>query len=331
MWLFFLLTISTASIAPPGNTNIQYLFSLPMERVRLFPGDAPDGIEPLLPDWMRHDMNMLALRLYGLFLSQLDVKKKDYRDAEWTLKQFRDWQMNQVATNDIDKLRSLLDNDDDDDNNKKKKTYVTSFEGLRNLLAKIGTDFTHKMGFTGGTKYMYKARLWAEVMGSGDAVAPTFMAGSGAQITGVIHTHIPSRLKGNPVFEILDPRGHNPPFGQDERITAVPGTMLLFPAWATRMVPPHRCCRNDLEPSEIEKKVPLLATHRIDWVVEIGLFQYPMEELVKFVDWESCPFKESYSNYFTQSHFDLNLPDLISLGPPPELQQRLSSLKQQSR
>jgi hypothetical protein len=301
-----------------ANTNIQYLFSLPLETIRIFPGD--DGSAALLPDWMREDLNVLAVRLYDRFLDQLDHSDKDYRDAEWVLREFRKWQLEVVDINRLDALRDVLNNENDP------PTMLATFEGIRKLLGKIGTDFVNKMGFPGGSKFLYMARMWAEVLGPGDAVAPTFMASEGAQIAGVIHTHAPSGIKGSPVFEILDPRGHNPPFGKDERMNAIPGVAMLFPAWATRMTPPHRCCVEGVEPNEFEQREPRLANHRIDWVFEIGLFQYPQEELEKFVDWENCPFKDSYSIHYTQSHFDLSLSELVALAPPENIRERISAI-----
>lgn len=300
----------TSSTSEVVNGNIQYLFALPVERVHLFETSDNEtvGGKPLLPNWMRNDLNKLALRLREIFTSTVPMPDRDERDASWVQRRFKDWQLSEMRINDTANLLSLIN----------ERELVESYEGLRKLLPKIGIDFTNKMGAITGSRHVFQAKLWAEVFLPGDAMSPTFMGKDGAQVVGVVHTNLPKGIKGNPTFEIIDPRGQNPPFGKDQRYIAQTGVGLLMPGWATRMTPPHRCCDPPVRPDD-----PLTDLVRIDWVFEIGLFQYPKDVLTRYVDYENCPFSNTHEELMTQSFFDLELETLVNMQPPPEVLKRI--------
>ncbi len=299
----------TSSSSDIVNANIQYLFALPIERVHLF-GTSEDTVvgKPLLPNWMMNDLNKLALKMRTIFQSTVRMDNRDERDASWIQRRFKHWQLNEIRINETMNLLSLVGD----------RELVESYEGLRKLLPKIGIDFTSKMGATTGSRHVFQARLWAEVFEPGDAISPTFMGSDGAQVVGVVHTNLPKGIKGNPTFEIIDPRGQNPPFGKDQRFIAQTGVALLMPGWTTRMTPPHRCCDPPVGPDD-----PLTDSLRIDWVFEIGLFQYPKDVLTRYVDYENCPFSNTHEELMTQSFFDLELETLVNMKPPPEVMKRI--------
>ena len=294
------------------NGNIQYLFSLPVERIHLFATSSDDEErvgKPLLPNWMREDLNRLALVLYENFLSTVDVSERDERDASWIINQFKLWQLKEKRINETSNLLELVGEEN--------RALAESYEGFRKLLPKIGIDFTDKMGATAGSRHVFQARLWAEVFTPGDALSPTFMGSEGAQVVGVVHTNLPRGIKGSPTFEIIDPRGQNPPFGKDRRYVAKTGLGILMPGWVTRMTPPHRCCEPGTDASDDLERM------RIDWIFEIGLFQYSSNVLTRYVDFENCPFANSHDMLMTQNFFDLDLQTLVHMRPPPEVMKRI--------
>ena len=292
------------------NGNIQYLFSLPVERVHVFEDSENGTGKPLLPNWMREDLNSLAIKLREIFFAQIDMPNRDVRDASWVLRRFRHWQLFEARINETSNLVDLVGEEN--------RELAEAYEGFRKLLPKIGIDFTNKMGATTGSRYVFQARLWAEVLAPGDAISPTFMGSDGAQVVGVVHTNLPKGIKGSPTFEIIDPRGQNPPFGKDQRFIAKTGVALLMPAWATRMTPPHRCCDPPVDPDS-----DALDSFRIDWVFEIGLFQYPTDVLTRYIDYENCPFTNSHEVSMSQNFFDLDLQNLVNMRPPPEVMKRI--------
>ena len=105
------------------------------------------------------------------------------------------------------------------------------------------------------------------------------------------------------------PRGHNPPFGQDQRLVAQVGMGLIFPGWVDRLTPPHRHPADIGEDTEFD----LLKSHRVDWVFEVGLFQYPKDALVRFFDLEMCPFGHSNEVAENQQFFQLDIEELVKI------------------
>ena len=302
----------------PVNGNVQYLWAVPLEKIHLFP-NGQAGLNPLLPDWMRHDLNIVAMELYMKFLGEADLTQRDPRDAEATVSLFRHFQRD--LHNASDYVSFLAPETET------VRRAIVSLGGFQRLLGKIATDFVSRMGFSGGTKFLYQARLRAEVLAPGDTVAPRSGASEGAVASGVVFTHIPPGTRGTPVMEVLDPRGHNPPFGKDEKIPAQVGLGLMFPSWVNRMTPPHRWRRDEVQPAVVEDDgdgevtYELMKSHRIDWVFEIGLFQYSHDVLVNFVDLENCPFQNGYRQMEAQSFFNLEVEELVKLkmplSPPP--------------
>ena len=320
IYIHFLIGSTLAFIDRPKplnspNSQIQYLFGIPLERVQFFSledssetyesDDPDDGGEAaqsnfltdvLLPDWMRDDLNEIASDLYLKFQNEADLSHLDSRDAEAIIREFSKFQLDYLRIN--NDTMSFWKNRD---------SLRQSFFGFQTLLAKIGTDFANKMGFEGGTKNLYSARLHAEVFGSGDAVSPQSAIQSGAVASGVVFTNLPPTTIGSSFFELMDPRGHNPPFGKDEKIKVYSGAGLLYPAWLTRFVPPHRHPKLEAPLS----RESILSSHRIDWIFEIGLFQYRREVLSSFVDFEKCPFQDGFRMIEAQVFFNLDVEQLV--------------------
>lgn len=309
--------VVTGSSFFPGevNSNVQFLWAVPLERILFFsPND--NGGKPLLPDWMRQDMNLIALELFERFQAEMRTSNitLDSRDAESTVKAFREFQHTYLprGSNNSTDLYNLLcgssvSNGTDDELDlscESTQRAIASLSGFGKLLGKVATDFVDRMGFAGGTKFLYQARMWAEVLGPGDFVEPKNVATEGAVAAGVIFTHIPPDTEGTPRFELLDPRGHNPPFGHDQRLEAQPGVGLLFPGWVDRLTPPHRLKKGG---------GAFPGSHRIDWVFEIGLFQFPEEALVRFYDLEMCPFAHSYNVPANQHFLQLDVEELVKI------------------
>jgi hypothetical protein len=319
-----------AQVSEIHNTNIQYLFAMPVERIHVF---GPGGKESkaLLPYWMMEDLNLLAVELYELFLRDVQSidGRRDERDASWLIRQFRKWQFETARIGNATELTEFMRLvSDDEKGSRVSELLIQSFNGFTKLLPKIGADFVDRMGPTRGTRFVYKARVWAEVYSPGDARSPELMSKNGAEVFGVVHTHLPTRTKGRPTFEIIDPRGQNPPFGNDQRFIAQEGVAMFLPGWVTRMVPPHRCCKPDNKDSkpysDIEERVSMLKTHRIDWVFEIGVFGYSVEDMMAYFDYEKCPFKNN--NEMNQVFLDLDLEKLVSIRPPQELLERIKKM-----
>lgn len=294
---------------PIVNTNIQYLWSVPLQKVHFFPTTnhtSDEGFNPLLPPWMREDLNLVAIEMYKRFLAHADFSNVDPRDAESTVRLFREFQRKRVVNG--TEWASFFEGENMSEDLGKA---LRSTKGFQNLLGKVSTEFFGRMGFSGGSRFLYQARMWAEVLGPGDAVQPQNVVTDGAVAAGAVFTHIPKGTQGTPVVELLDPRGHNPPFGKDEHVTAQEGMGLMFPAWVNRMTPPHKW-----EPpatqdeGEIDE---LLKNHRIDWVFEIGLFKYEREVLIDFVDLENCPFQSAPKQIAAQNFYNLDVPELLKL------------------
>jgi hypothetical protein len=288
------------------NGNIKFLWAVPLEQVRFF---SPEGNQmSLAPDWMRDDLNKVAVELYKRFLTTVDLTHIDSRDAESIAKAFKEYQLGIFkdsrglfnSTVLFDHFGNVTDNLRDS---------ILGAESFRVLLGKVATDFTGKMLFLGGTKFLYQARIWAEVLGAGDAIQSHNYATSGAAAAGVVFTNLPNGTVGTPRIELLDPRGHNPPFGKDEFLTATTGVGFLYPGWVNRLTVPHRCCSNEYpaDPSD------LLTSHRIDWAFEIGLFQYPEPVLNRFFDLEKCPFQKGFMRPDAQLFFNLDVEELAKL------------------
>ena len=315
--IFLSASLVAGSSFFPGevNSNVQFLWAVPLERILFFSSPNEDGGKPLLPDWMRQDMNLIALQLYERFQAEMRTSNitHDSRDAESTVKAFREFQHTYLprGSNNSTDLHNLLcgssaneTHNELDLNRESTQRAIASLSGFGKLLGKIATDFVDRMGFSGGTKFLYQARMWAEVLAPGDFVEPKNVAAEGAVAAGVIFTHIPPDAEGTPRFELLDPRGHNPPFGQDQRLEAQQGVGLLFPAWVDRLTPPHRLKQG----GAISPR-----SHRIDWVFEIGLFQFPEEALVRFYDLEMCPFAHSFNVPANQHFLQLDVEELVKI------------------
>lgn len=292
------------------NGNIQYLWAVPVERVNFF---SPDGRlqHPLLPDWMREDLNLVAFQLYNKFLDESDLSDADLRDAESTVKQFKQFQLDLFPRGLLNS--TILESVFSDSMTPRLRDAVVSVDSFRRLLGKVGIDFVQRMGFGGGTRFMYHARMWAEVLAPGDAVQPRNSALDGSVASGIVFTHSPNATLGRPGFELIDPRGHNPPFGKDEILLSQPGRGLLFPSWVNRMTLPHRVNETLIDGDDLS------TSHRVDWAFEIGLFQFPDEVLKNFVDLEHCPFQRGFRRLDGQIFFNLNIEELVALEVPPEL------------
>ena len=306
-------TITSPGNAPPGNVangQIEYLFGIPLERVWMFPGeDVASSDVYLLPDWMRDDLNAVAVELYLKFMNEyLDDSKLDVRNAESVISAFTEFQ-HLMITNETELVEFLNPNEE-------LKKSIGSFFGFKRLLGKLGTDFANKMGFGGGTKFLYTARLHAEVFGPGDATNPSSYASEGGVAAGVIFTHLPTSTIGASYFEIMDPRGHNPPFGKDENIKIQVGLGLMFPSWLQTFTPPHRHAQPANKPPLLTHK-DIYDTHRIDWIFEIGLFQYSRAVRSGFVDYEHCPFQDASKVPSGQILFKLNVEELVALKMTP--------------
>lgn len=310
-------------IPPPNvNANIKYLWAVPMERVNFF---SPDGGQhALAPDWMRSDLNKVAVVLYKHFLASADLSHVDKRDAEAIVSEFRKFQRkifsdsnglfnSTLLVTELEQQGIVLDEE--------MRDAIVSAESFRVLLGKVATDFAGKMMFQGGTKFLYQARMWAEVLGSGDAVQSHNYAESGAVAAGVVFTNIPEGTIGHPAVELLDPRGHNPPFGRDEVIDAQPGLGFMYPGWVNRLTVSHRCC-NESGPADPND---LLTSHRIDWAFEIGLFQYPEAVVTRFYDLEKCPFQNGYKRPDGQLFFNLDVEELVKLEFNGAIPERISN------
>ena len=278
---------------------------------------SPDASKKaLVPDWMRNDLNKVAIALYKRFLNSTDLTSEDKRNAESVVKAFRQYQLRDILghTNGLFNATVVSDalTTEDEPLSEELREAISAAESFRSLLGKVATDFADKMLFEGGTKYLYQARMWAEVFESGDAVLPHNYATSGAFGAGIVFTHIPRGTTGSPGIELLDPRGHNPPFGRDQIFEVTVGNGYLYPGWLDRMTMSHRCCNSDhpADPSD------LLTSHRIDWAFEIGLFQYPEPVLNRFFDLERCPFQEGFRRPDGQLHFDLEVEELVKLQFP---------------
>lgn len=290
------------------NANISFLWAVPLEKISLF---GPEESEALLPDWMREDLNLVAMELYEAFLKQHNSELEDARDASARVEAFKDFQRRNFprgANNATDLIDFFIMKEKGVSDNFKRA--ISAVSGVGKLIGKISTDFVNRMGFNGGTKFLYQARMWAEVLGPGDAVQSRNDATLGAVASGVVFTKIPDTTEGTPRFELLDPRGHNPPFGQDQRLVAQQGVVLLFPGWVDRLTPPHRIKFVDGGRAENQNLL------RIDWIFEIGLFQFSESTLMRFFDLEMCPFARSFDVIDNQQLFKLQLEDLISLNPP---------------
>jgi hypothetical protein len=310
-------SLSTESFTPidlGANGNIKFLWAIPLEEVRFF--SPQDSQKALLPDWMRSDLNIVALELYKDFLARADVSSLDDRDAESLVSAFVAYQM-EIFENGLFNATKLTQHLGGN-LSAPVRDAIIGVDGFRRLLGKVATDFAEKMGFLGGSKYLYQAKIWAEVLAPGDAVLPKNFAASGAVAAGVLFTHIPQDTTGTPVIELLDPRGHNPPFGKDEVLNAKVGSGFLYPGWVDRMTLSHRCCQNDSSiPDTLLGDVgDILRTHRIDWGFEVGLFQYPDSVLRNFFDLENCPFQNGFRRLDGQLFFDLSVQELVKLEMP---------------
>jgi hypothetical protein len=296
---------AVAEHTPSANTNVQYLWAIPIQKLVFFAGEET-RVTPLLPDWMREDLNIVATEFYKQFLNHADFSDLDPRDAEATVKMFREYQRDMVV-NGTDWRTAFPELIPEE-----LERAIRATTGFQKLLGKIGTEFISRMGFTGGSRMLYQARMWAEVLGPGDAVAPQNEILDGGVATGVVFTHIPNGTLGNPILELLDPRGHNPPFGKTEEIPAKTGMGIMYPRWVDRMTPPHRWSGDR---SAIDSN-NLLKSHRIDWVYEIGLFRYPKGVLLRVVDLEDCPFRSASDQPAAQNFYQLDVEQLISIGLP---------------
>lgn len=293
-----------ASVNLGANANIKYLWAIPLEEVRFF--SPEDRSKALLPDWMRADLVIMATELYNDFLSSSNLTNLDKRDAESIVSAFRDYQMNIFSeSNGLFNVSVLQKSLPSVNKSSRVRDAAVGVESFRMLLGKVAADFAAKMGFLGGTKFLYQARMWAEVLGPGDAVLPKNFADTGAVAAGILFAHIPNGTVGTPAVELLDPRGHNPPFGKDEVIPAAIGSGFMYPGWVNRMSRSHRCCEGDPK--------NFLDTHRIDWGFEIGLFQYPEKVLKKFYDLENCPFQNGFRRMDGQLFFELDVEELVKL------------------
>jgi hypothetical protein len=303
-------TATTASTeAVSVNGNIQFLWATPLEKVHFF---SPDGSQKsLVPDWMRADLNKVALALYKKFINSTDTSNLDRRNAESIMREFKKYQVEKIfqSSNGLFNSTVLMDTLSPDELTEELKDAIQATESFRVLVGKVATDFTDKMMFHGGTKFFYQARIWAEVFDSGDAILPHNYAQSGAFAAGLVFTNLPPGTMGKPSVELLDPRGHNPPFGKDESLAMSVGTGYLYPGWVNRMTKPHRCCSLDFPPNPND----LLTSHRIDWAFEIGLFQYPEPVLQRFYDLERCPFQDGFRRIDGQLHFNLEVEELVKL------------------
>ena len=292
------------------NGHIQYLYGIPLERVHFFP--AANGTLPaLLPDWMRGDLNLVAVGLYEKFLRENSalLAAGDPRDAEATIRAFRSWQQRFAFLHNETLLMEFLD-----PTTPELKSAVLSVAGFQRLLGKIGTDFAQKMGFEGGSKFLYQARMHAEVFGPGDATSPSSYGAEGGVASGVVFTHLPPATLGGSFFEIMDPRGQNPPFGKDEKIPLSLGVGLVFPSWLRTFTPPHRTQNPNPNHMSKNNSTTILDTHRIDWVFQIGLLQYDKRVRTMFVDYEQCPFTNGFREPAAQVYFDLAVEELVALG-----------------
>jgi hypothetical protein len=315
--------VSTQTQLPPNvNGNIQFLWAVPLEKVTFF---SPDGTQPALaPDWMRNDLNKVAVTLYKYFMNTADLSHIDQRDAEAIVGEFRKFQKGIFSEShglfNSTLLIAEFENRGGITVDDELKDAIISAESFRFLLGKVATDFAGKMLFLGGTKYLYQARMWAEVLGSGDAVQSHNYAESGAVAAGVVFTNLPEGTMGTPGVELLDPRGHNPPFGVDEFIDAIPGTGFLYPGWVNRLTMSHRCC-NASSPAD---PTDPLSSLRIDWGFEIGLFQYPEPVVARFFDLEKCPFRNGHKRLDGQLFFNLDVEELVKLELKDEVPERIS-------
>jgi hypothetical protein len=154
--------------------------------------------------------------------------------------------------------------------------------------------------------------MWAEVLAPGDAVASHNTITQGSVASGAVFTHIPPGTLGKPIFELIDPRGHNPPFGKDHGMPAITGMGIIYPSWVNRMTPPHRWRKNETDYIEDD----IMGSHRIEWVFDIGLFRYSREVLVEFLDLENCPFQYASGQIQAQNFFDLAVEELVKIGLP---------------
>lgn len=147
----------------------------------------------------------------------------------------------------------------------------------------------------------YSCWSWFEVYQRGDAVHPEILGHDGAYIAGT--TYLGSRcartqerkslgadknalssevlyLERRNVVELMDPRGHNPPFGTDffvpfEKL----GVGQLWPSWLPRMVAPsHSRCES------------------VFLWYKIGVMHLPREMRDWSFDWDSCPFERSFAH-----------------------------------
>jgi hypothetical protein len=279
--------------------NVQFLWAAPIERIQLFPSPTQPEFPALLPESVRIGLNELGIEFYKIYKNSTFYKnlRIDSRDAESVLNGFREFQHQNS-----NEIRDSI-------NSKFHKQFEIYFE-ISNLLSKITTDFVTRMGFGGGTKYLYSTRLFAEVLAPGDAVAPRSHLSNGAVAGGVIFTHLPHGTLGNAFYELIDPRGANPPFGDDKKIPVTVGTGYIYPAWVSRMTPSHR------HPGP--ETADIMDTHRIDWSFEIGLFTFDKRVREKFVDWEKCPFKDFSFLLNNQLNFEINLESILSIQPPDE-------------
>ncbi len=247
--------------------------------------------------------------MYKKFLKTSDTSHLDMRDAESVMREFKNFQIKNIfnESNGLFNSTLMMDAFTVDELTDDLRNAITATESFRVLVAKVATDFSDKMMFEGGTKYLYQARMWAEVFDSGDAILPHNYALSGASAAGLVFTHLPPGTIGSPSVELLDPRGHNPPFGKDESLPVSVGTGYFYPGWVNRMSRSHRCCSSHavVDPEN------LLSTHRIDWAFEIGLFQYPEPVLHKFFDLERCPFQHGFRRIDGQLHFNLEVEELV--------------------